>query len=168
MDIFLVRHGPAEGRDPRRWPSDDDRPLSRIGVPETEEAARGFARIANGAVRVVSSPAVRAYSTAVIFQQALKLSGNVGRWPELAPESPADPVLARVADEGRAANGLVLVSHEPVLSELIGLALTGEAVSLVHMARAGAAAIRFDASLRPGAGRLEWLMPRRALARAGR
>ena len=62
----------------------------------------------------------------------------------------------------------MLVSHEPILSELIGLALMGEAISLAHVARAGAAAIRFDVAVRPGAGRLEWLTPRRALAQAAR
>ena len=164
MELFLVRHGPSESRDPRRWPSDDDRPLTAAGERETEEAARGFARVAPAVRRTISSPAERALSTARIFHAALKLKGRIDRWEELSPDSPADPILARVSTEARAADRLLLVSHEPILSELIGLSLTGEALSLVHFARAGAACLTFDGAVRPGAGRLDWLMPRRALA----
>lgn len=159
----MVRHGPAEARDPRRWPDDEHRPLSGPGVAETEGAARGLARFAPGPYRFASSPAERAWATARIFHEALGASGPVARWPELRPDSPAGPVLARVADEARRDDRLVVVSHEPILSELVGLALSGEAISLIHIARAGAASLAFEGRVGPGAGRLDWLMPRRAL-----
>lgn len=168
MELLLIRHGPSEGRNPRRWPTDDDRPLSAVGVKESEAAARGLARLASKVQAMASSPAERAFATAVIFQRALEVPGRIDRWPELAPESPASPVLARVARESRRTPSLALVSHEPIVSELVGLALTGEAVSLVHFARAGAALVEFEAAVRPGAGRLEWLMPRRGLAQLDR
>ncbi len=168
MQCFLVRHGPSENRDPIRWPVDDDRPLSAPGQKETEQAARGLTRLDLSVSRVISSPAERARATAAIVHRALGLKVPPERWPELAPESPAEPVLARLAGEGRRANGALLVGHEPMLSELIGLALTGEALSLVHVARAGAAALSFDGAIAPGAGRLDWLIPRRGLARLER
>ncbi len=168
MQVFLVRHGPSENRDPRRWPQDDDRPLSAAGLAETETAARGLARLDLPVTRVVTSPAERARATAALVRSALGVDAPLGRWTELAPDSPAEPILSRLAGEGRRGDGLVLVGHEPVLSELIGLALTGEALSLVHMARAGAAALVFDRLVAPGAGRLEWLIPRRTLVRLAR
>ncbi len=168
MLVYLVRHGPSENRDPVRWPVDDDRPLSRIGVKETQGAARGLSRLSLEVSRVTTSPAERARATAAIVRDALKVRAPLEEWPELAPESPTEPILGRLAREGGRAEGIVLVGHEPTLSELIGLALTGEALSLVHFARAGAAALAFDAAVAPGAGRLEWLIPRRPLSRLGR
>jgi phosphohistidine phosphatase len=168
MELLLVRHGPSESRDPRRWPIDEDRPLSATGVDATEAAARGLARLAPRVTRVASSPAERARATAVLFHRALGVRAAIDRWAELAPEAPAEPILARVAAEGRRADGLLLVSHEPILSELVGVALTGEAVSLVHFARAGVADLVFDRAVRPGAGRLDWLISRRGLAQLAR
>jgi len=163
VDLFLFRHGPSEARDPVRWPRDDDRPLSEKGTDETATAARGLARLDPEIRRVVSSPARRADATAALVREALGVARAVDHWEELAPDAPAGPLLARVASEGRRAQGAVLVGHEPVLSELVGLALTGEAVSVVHFSRAGAARVAFDRSAVPGAGALDWLLTRRQL-----
>jgi phosphohistidine phosphatase len=162
--LFLVRHGPSEGRDPLKWPDDEDRPLSAEGVKETRRAARGFARLGGSISQVISSPARRARETAEIFRTALDDPKALELWEQLAPDSPSAPVLGRVGRLGRRAEGVVLVGHEPVMSELVGLALTGEAISLVHFARAGAAAISFPGSIAPGAGQLEWLLTRRQLS----
>ncbi|MCI4336707.1 MAG: histidine phosphatase family protein, partial [Thermoplasmata archaeon] len=137
--LFLVRHGPAESRDPLQWPEDDDRPLSPDGVKETRKAARGLVRLELPVTQVISSPARRARQTAEIVREALKDPKPLELWEELAPDSPSAPVLGRVSRRGRRAGGVLLVGHEPVMSELVGLALTGESVSMVHFARAGAA-----------------------------
>lgn len=168
MDLYLVRHGPSEARDPVRWPTDDDRPLSSSGVGETRDAARGFARLDPAVRRVVSSPAERARATAAIFREAMEPLHPLDTWDELAPDSPAEPVLRRAAKAGRKADGALLVGHEPILSEVVGLALLGESVSVVHFPRAGAARLSFTQGVAPGAGRLEWLLTRRQLAALGR
>ena len=168
MEVFVFRHGPAENRDPIRWPNDDDRPLSRAGVEETREAARGFAAVEPDVRRIATSPAERARATAELLAKALELPRRVETWDVLAPDCPASPVLARVADEGKKADRLVLVGHEPILSELVGGAISGECVSVVHLARAGAAALRFEAKVAPGAGELSWLLTRRLLAALAR
>jgi len=168
MELYLVRHGPAEARDPVRWPSDDDRPLSAAGVGETRDAARGFAHLDPSVRRVVTSPAERARATAVLFQEAMEPRHPLETWEELAPDSPAEPVLRRAAHGGKKSDGALLVGHEPILSEVVGLALCGEAVSVVHFPRAGAARITFERDAAPGTGRLEWLLTRRQLAALGR
>jgi hypothetical protein len=39
MKIILFRHGPAESRDPERWPDDAERPLTPRGEKRTRLAA---------------------------------------------------------------------------------------------------------------------------------
>lgn len=164
IDLYLFRHGPAESRDPLRWPEDDERPLSADGVKQTKRAAKGLARLDFSIAQVISSPAHRARQTAEIVREALGDQRSLELWEELAPDSPSAPILARVSRLGKRADRVLLVGHEPMMSELVGLALTGEAVSFVHFARAGAAGLSFPRSLAPGAGELSWLLTRRQLS----
>jgi len=76
--------------------------------------------------------------------------------------------LARLAEEIPARSTVVLVGHEPQLGELVGLALTGDAVSLTRLGKAGAAAVAFPRAIRPGAATLDWRLDRKALARLAR
>jgi phosphohistidine phosphatase len=166
--LLIVRHGPSESRDPVRWPSDDHRPLSREGRRETREAAAGIASLEREVRAVVTSPAIRARATAEIVRDRLGIRSKLTSWGELAPGTPAVRALDRLAGEAGARLTLVLVGHEPQLGELVGLALTGEAVSVTRLGRAGVAAVAFPKAVRPGAGVLEWRLDRKALARLGR
>ena len=167
MDLYLFRHGPAEERDPRRWSDDAKRPLSRSGVAETKSAAQGLAALEPKVERVITSPALRAHRTAELVRDALKVPSPLVTWPELAPDESASGVLARVSREVGQARALILVGHEPTLGEIVGLALAGEATSVARLSRGGVAALEFPRSVAPSAGRLEWLLTRRQLARLG-
>ena len=163
MELILFRHGPAEERDPRRWPDDDERPLTRAGVGETRDAARGLARLHTGIDRVITSPAARARVTAEIVRQELGVKNPLQLWAELAPDSDAAPILDRLARESSLGTP-VLVGHEPTLGELASYAMTGDALSLVRLSRAGAVALEFERHVVPGGARIDWLLTRRQLA----
>lgn len=167
MELLVFRHGPAEERDPRRWPDDDLRPLTPEGARESRLAARGVRRAGFAAALLVTSPAERARATAEAAREAWGMRGPAEPWTELAPGQDAGPVLARVARE-EAAAALAVVGHEPTLGELVGLAITGDAVATVRLGRAGAALVSFPRSVAPGAGELRWLLTRKQLARLGR
>lgn len=164
VDLVLLRHGPAADRDPRRWPDDVERPLTRPGVRETEAAARGLRRLVPEVSHVLSSPATRALKTAEIARKALGLKRAVEVWDELAPDSAAAPILARIADEVGRRRFPMLIGHEPTLGELVGYALTGDEVSLVRLGKAGAVQLSFDRAVTPAGGRVEWMLGRKALA----
>jgi phosphohistidine phosphatase len=166
--LLIVRHGPAESRDPRRWSNDDLRPLSREGRRESREAAAGIAVLEPKVGTVLTSPATRARATAEILRAGLGVRSKLVEWPELAPNASAAPLLERLAEDAGRRAPLVVVGHEPQLGELVCLALTGDAVSVTRLGRAGAAAVEFPKSVRPGAGTLAWRLDRRALTRLGR
>jgi phosphohistidine phosphatase len=168
MEVVLFRHGPAEERDPARWRDDERRPLTREGRADTAAAARGLAQWLDDTDRLVTSPATRARATAELLQKALGSASELEEWPELRPGGTAADVLARTAKEADARRRLVLVGHEPTFSELVGLALTGDATSFVRLAKAGAAKLEFPAQVRPGAAGLAWLVTRKQLVRLGR
>jgi phosphohistidine phosphatase len=163
LRVTLVRHGPAEDRDPVRWPDDDRRPLSVKGQSQTRRAAKGLARVAIPVRRLASSEAERALATARLVQASLAPTPRLETWPELAPGGLPEPIferLQRIPPSG----GVLLVGHEPTLAEFVGMAIAGDGISSVHFTKGGAACLEFPDGVRPGAGRLVWLLTRKQLA----
>jgi phosphohistidine phosphatase SixA len=162
--VVVVRHGPAELRDPARWPDDDRRPLSGKGIAQTRKAARGIARLAAPVDRIASSPATRAAATAQLVQQSLGDATRMETWTELNSGKLAAPIFDRLRRSVRSGQEIVLIGHEPTLAEFVGMALAGDGVPVVRLAKGGAACLEFPASVGPGAGRLVWLLTRKQLA----
>jgi phosphohistidine phosphatase len=162
--VIAVRHGPAEVRDPARWPDDDLRPLTRKGEQETRRAAKGLAHVVHSADRLVSSSADRALRTAQLIQRELDKAPLPETWEELAPGNLPTPIFDRLRRSARRKETVVLVGHEPTLAEFVGEALTGESLSVVHLTKGGAVCLEFSNSVRPGSGRLVWLLTRKQLA----
>jgi phosphohistidine phosphatase len=85
----------------------------------------------------------------------------------LLPGAAAVPALAEIKRRAARARRVVVVGHEPQLGELVGLSATGEAISLIRLARAGAAALEFPRAVIPSGGRLNWLLTRKQLMERG-
>jgi phosphohistidine phosphatase SixA len=162
--VLVVRHGPAETRDPRRWPNDALRPLSAKGLVQTRRVARRLGRMCGTVAHVASSSAVRARRTAELVGAALEPPRRVELWPELESDRSASPIFARLTRTVRSNQQMILVGHEPTLAEFVGIALTGEGVAITHLSKGGAAALEFPSTVRPGAARLLWLLTRKQLA----
>jgi len=163
VDLYVFRHGPAEERDPTRWRDDAQRPLTEEGVRETRRAAKGFVRIVGGVDRIVSSPALRALATAKILSESLEVPRKVEVYEPIEPGAPASSVIEKARDDGRGIASMLFVGHEPTLGEAVALGLTGEAVTLVRLSRAGAAALEFSGAVVPGGATLGWLLTRKQL-----
>jgi len=125
VTLYVVRHAIAEDRDAERWPDDGKRPLTPDGEERFRRAAEGLRRIVPTVDVVLSSPYVRAWWTAEI------LHAEAG-WPApraceaLRAERPPADALAEIRkqEDGRS---VAVVGHEPQLSGLVSLVLTGDA-----------------------------------------
>lgn len=162
----MVRHGPAADRDPSRWPNDQLRPLTADGIRTTRRAAKGLASLRPPVDKIVTSPATRAYRTAEILREAFEVEFELERWTELEPDTAPGPILERLQRLSRR-RGIVLVGHEPTLSELLGLSVTGESVPISRFSKAGAAKISFSEEPRAGAAEIDWVLTRKQLERLG-
>jgi len=163
MRIVLFRHGPAETRDPARWPDDAARPLTPEGVELTRRAARGVARMEPGIERVISSPATRALDTANMLSSSLDLGSEPELLPALAPEGVWRRVLDWLADQP-AESVVALVGHQPGLDLLAGGLLRTEGDGALVLKKAGACSITCEVP-EPGRGQLRWWL-RPAVLRA--
>jgi phosphohistidine phosphatase len=166
MRLILFRHGHADEADPARWPDDRERPLSARGAERTADAARGLADLEESVTRVITSPLCRARETARILVDVLAIGAPFETHDALAPGGSARRLLETLpADD--VDDTLVLVGHEPDLGKLAGTLLFG-APKPIPLKKAGACAIVFDGPAAPGAGRLAWFLPPRALRRLGK
>ncbi len=168
LRVILLRHGPAEEQDPVRWPDDERRPLSYRETPELKRAVRGLARLVAPVGTLASSPALRARGTAELLHAELDPSVELETWAELSPGAVPGPIFERLARSTRRDSSVVLVGHEPTLSEFAGVALVREPIGLLRLDRGGGSCLEFRHAIEPGSARLAWLLTRQQLAVAGR
>lgn len=117
---------------------------------------------------MLTSPATRARRTAEVLRDALGRSPKLTLCDELRPGRTAPEILDCVKHLPRPRMHVAVVGHEPALGELMGLALTGEAISLNRLSKGGAASLDFSRALVPSGARLEWLLTRKQLMRLKR
>jgi len=162
MDLYLVRHAVAFDYDPAQWPDDSQRPLTPEGQKRFKRSARGLQGLGASVDLMLSSPWVRAWQTAEILE-------SEAGWPR--------PVACEALQSGRAPaevlqalqpftsyRTIVLVGHEPSLHELASYLLTADMHhAQIEMKKGGVARLEVGEGLRPGAGKLQWLLPPKVL-----
>jgi phosphohistidine phosphatase len=118
MRLLVFRHGIAEDRSADG--TDSGRALTAEGVERTRAAARGLARIADAPDIILTSPKLRAVQTADEAAAAFDRPVEV---LEALADGPPDETLTALAARGEQA--VMIVGHEPMLSELIEQVCTG-------------------------------------------
>lgn len=158
--LYLVRHGIAVPHGDPDF-ADDDRPLTDKGRSHAKQVGKGLRRLGVEPTRILTSPLPRARETAEIVADALKL----GEILEDADALRAENDAASIRDWLNTVEGesLMLVGHNPSLSNLVGLLITGEhGLPLVELRKGGVAAF---ASGPDGGLRLDWLARPKLLRR---
>ena len=166
MEIYLVRHGLAVERGSKGIASDAERPLTEEGIRRMRVQARGLAALECRAKTVLTSPLVRAVQTAELVRAALGEGAEVVETPALKPAARPEGALRLIAEREEPA--LVLVGHEPFLSEFTSLLLVGDTRMAVDFKKGGACCIVFQDDVAAGKGTLEWHVPPKALRSLGR
>ncbi len=122
MNLYILRHGKAEPFGPT-YPRDDIRPLSLMGMRRTERSTRGMAA-ANVAVdTIISSPLLRARQTAEIVHEGLEVAADI-EFSDALATGDLNGIVDAVRGHERT-KGVMLVGHEPTLSQLISILAFG-------------------------------------------
>jgi phosphohistidine phosphatase len=165
VELYILRHGEAGKRIPS-GSKDAERPLTVTGLKEVEDVARGLARLGVRFDFVATSPLNRARQTADAVAKVLKVKkGNVEEWGELKPEGKRAE-LYRKLSQFKPESSVLVVGHEPYLSNMIG-EIIGGAGGIV-LKKAGLAKITV-ASFQPRIkGELRWLLTPKHLKKIAR
>ncbi len=162
MELYLVRHAIAAKR--RMVRRDRDRPLTEGGIRKMRRIARALCVLGIRADLILSSPLRRARETAGILAAELG-SPDPEPTPFLEPGVTTERLCAFIIRRAGRARRVFLVGHEPALSILASVLLSGEAQTQLTMKKGGVCKLRVD-RLRCGrCAVLEWLLTPRVLAK---
>ena len=128
MILYIIRHAIAAPLDPQDPAGDDSqRPLTNKGRNKMYRIAKGLKESGEAIDLIVTSPYLRAAQTARVLAKKFEL----GRDKILVTEalSPAGQVADLVNEIGESCKGvehIAVVGHEPYLSRLASLLLSGD------------------------------------------
>lgn len=165
MLIFVMRHGVAVDRDDPDYPDDFSRPLTKKGSKRTHDICRGLLELDTQVDAIFSSPYLRCRQTADIAVTELNYSGQpVVETRNLAPAAGHLGIIQEVVSS--AAQSVLLVGHQPDLSELISHLIAGDSHALdIPLKKAAVALIEISSLPPTERGTLHFLLQPAVLRR---
>ena len=147
MHVYLLRHGDAASVAPDGTYDDDRRELTPSGIEQLRTACSVYARMIEPPEQIMHSPLIRARQSAEILLTATAPAPGqedlLTETGELRPGGRASRVIDMLQAEflnGR--ESIVLVGHEPLLGDLLGMLTSGNDRFSLPMGKGMLAAIR--------------------------
>jgi len=138
--LTLMRHGNAQWKDPQI--ADFDRPLSRRGHSEAEAMGRRLMELRLVPTILLTSNARRTTQTADIVARELGVSARNVRSVEPLYLAPAEDILQIIQATGPRIPHVMIVGHNPGLSEVAQLLAPNRGIS--DLGTAAACSFTFD------------------------
>jgi phosphohistidine phosphatase len=158
MKLYFLRHAIAADRDADKYPDDGQRPLTKDGYEKMVKIARALDKMNVRIEMILSSPLRRARETAEIARKRLHLKKDrLVLIDQLAPLGDTSQLIADIQAKYMF-DSLMLVGHEPDLSNLISLLLSGDTSLSITMKKGGICCLSVDELVPGKCATLEWLM----------
>lgn len=156
MQLLIVRH--AEASDPLTHAGTDaTRALTAAGRVQARGLGRLLATLLPRLDVLAASPLLRARETAAFLSEAFPAT-KILELPVLSPGVPVTGVLDWLVGQGHAAC-VAIVGHEPDLSRLANLLLSGRESPIVALDKGAACLLDLGDVPTPGRGLLHALLP---------
>ncbi len=155
MDLLILRHGEA-GRHSLS-PGDSKRQLTSEGRQEIVDLSAGLQSLKIKLDYVLTSPLLRAKQTAEVVAKSLKYKDKIEELDSLKPEGSRlefYDILSKLKRD----SVVLVVGHEPYLSEMISEAISSQSDCRIRLKKAGLARIKVISILPKIKGELRWLL----------
>jgi phosphohistidine phosphatase len=156
MDLFVLRHGEA-GKTIPSGSSDFKRPLTVAGEKEIVIISKALRKMGVRLDVILTSPLKRARQTADIVAKEFKAQNKLRQVRELAPEGNKS-ILYQSLTSFKEGTSLLLVGHNPYLSELVSEVVTNDSSVRLDLKKGGIVRIRIIAAAPKLKGELRWLL----------
>jgi phosphohistidine phosphatase len=158
VNLYILRHGIAVEPGTPGLGKDSERALTPEGKRKLRQIAAAMQALELCFDHILSSPYVRAEQTAVIVAEAMKAREQVELSEALTPSGSLRDLIAAINHLRPEPQEVLLVGHEPYLSELISLLVSGGGGATVVMKKGGLCKLSVE-TLRYGrCANLEWLL----------
>ena len=158
QNLFILRHGIAVDHGTPGYASDDDRPLTPKGKRQMHKITGAMRAMKLRFDLILSNPLVRARQTAEIVAADLKIKKRLNFADELKPGGDVQALVKKINTWESQPESVVLVGHEPCLSELISLLVTGRTAANLQLKKAGLAKLETDDLRASQSATLAWLL----------
>jgi phosphohistidine phosphatase len=158
MEIYLLRHGLAVERGTPGFASDAQRPLTAKGEKQLKRVGQAMAVLKLDFDVILTSPFLRARETAEIVATALKARKRLKSCVALAADRKPAGLIRSLQGMKPMPKSVLLVGHEPFLSELISRLLTGGPGLAVDFPKAGLCKLNLEKWRATPCARLAWLL----------
>jgi phosphohistidine phosphatase len=158
MNLFVLRHGIAVEPGTPGYKKDSDRPLTTKGKRQLRQIADAVKEMDLSFDLILSSPFLRAKQTAEIVAKPLKSRKRLAFSDELTPSGSPKALIRQLNEVRPAPENVLLVGHEPYLSQLVALLISGRATASIDLKKGGlckleAGPLRYD-----HCAKLTWLL----------
>jgi phosphohistidine phosphatase len=158
MNLFILRHGLAVDRSTPGFKKDSDRPLTPKGKQRLWRVTEAMEEMELEFDAIVASPYLRASQTAEIIAEAFEIRKKLTFSEHLTPDGNPKLLLEQISQLKPLPKDVLLVGHEPYLSQLIGLLVSGNTNSLIDLKKGALCKLEVE-TLRCGrCATLEWLL----------
>ncbi len=159
MELFILRHAIAEERDPEKYPDDSLRPLTARGKKRMRRVAEGMAAAGIRFDIIYTSPYTRARHTADIVADVYRARKKLHETETLASDGDPKELINFLQTMKGKVDRILLVGHEPYLSDLISVLVTGDSSFTFSMKKGGVCKL-VAGTLRYGkCASMEFLLP---------
>lgn len=165
MKLYLLRHGIATERGKETRGGDAQRPLTPKGRRKMRLIAEAMRGLELSFDLILSSPLLRARQTADIVAREFKLAEQRKLSSHLAPEGDPRDLIRELKQTYRGSRKVLLVGHEPYLSNLTATLLAGQSVIDIHLKKGGLCLLSIDSLQHGRCATLEWLLAPRQLTK---
>ncbi len=156
MNLYLMRH--AIAAEPDENTEDNLRSLTEKGRKKLGKIAHNLEKLEIEIDNIITSPYLRARQTADVVAHVLGIKQKrVFESEFLTPLGFADKLVEEINAREAVAN-LLIVGHEPFLSQLIGMLIAGDAGLNINMQKAGLCKLSMDQLAYGRCATLEWLL----------
>ena len=164
MNFFILRHGIAVEPGTQGY-KDSERPLTDEGKCKLRKICKAMKQLDLSFDLILSSPYKRARQTAEIVAE--HFNEEVEFTDSLTPQGSMQELIAEINQIKPLPENVMVVGHEPYLSELLSLLVSGETRFGVTLKKAGLAKISVDDLKYGRCGSLEWLLTPKVMKLAG-
>ena len=158
MDIYLLRHSDAVDQNERGYTRDADRPLTEGGARKMKKIAKAVQEMGVSFDTILSSPYRRAKETAEIVGEVMECRSIIRLTPHLVVGESPTAIIKEINEDYPDSKRLLLVSHEPLLTHLISVLISGRRDASVRLKKGGLCKLAVDELHFGKCATLEWLM----------
>jgi len=167
MNLYLLRHAIAVERGTPGYEVDSTRPLTPDGARKMHSIAEGMVRLKIDPDIIISSPYLRARQTADIVAEAFHLRRSVELHDALSPGGDPARLLGDLGQLAANRKSVLLVGHEPDLSELASTLIAGSLDVSLDLRKGGLCLLAAPSLHYGQCATLKWLLTPRQLMLLG-